>query len=170
MQPPRHCSQETGTPGTKSGPFAKTYGTKLPKAVAKIADDQEELLAFYDFPAEHWIHLRTTNPIESTFSTVKLRTKVTHRAGSPAAALATVFKLVESAQARWRDLRGSLRRPRPRGSEVRERRPGRAAGPSRMSPYDAPHPVRCAAAPGPQGHRPPPRPRLRTVGRAYLPE
>lgn len=60
-----------------------------------------------DFPAEHWIHLRTTNPIESTFSTVKLRTKVTRGAGSPAAALAMVFKLVESAQARWRAITGA---------------------------------------------------------------
>jgi transposase-like protein len=82
--------------------FAKTYGAKFPKAVAKITGDAEELLAFYDFPAEHWVHLRTTNPIESTFSTVKLGTKVTRGAGSPAAALAMVFKLVESAQARWR--------------------------------------------------------------------
>jgi putative transposase len=87
--------------------FAKTYGAKFPKAVAKIIDDREELLAFYDFPAEHWIHLRTTNPIESTFSTVKLRTKVTRGAGSPAAALAMVFKLVESAQARWRAITGA---------------------------------------------------------------
>ncbi|MEU0413513.1 IS256 family transposase [Streptomyces griseorubiginosus] len=87
--------------------FAKTYGTKWPKAVAKITDDQEELLAFYDFPAEHWVHLRTTNPIESTFSTVKLRTKVTRGAGSPAAALAMVFKLVESAQDRWRAITGA---------------------------------------------------------------
>ncbi|MEU3283351.1 IS256 family transposase [Streptomyces antibioticus] len=75
--------------------FTKTYGAKWPKAVAKITDDAEELLAFYDFPAEHWIHLRTTNPIESTFSSVKLRTKVTRGAGSPVAALAMVFKLVE---------------------------------------------------------------------------
>ncbi|MDX2683585.1 IS256 family transposase [Streptomyces sp. NY05-11A] len=87
--------------------FAKDYGTKWPKAVAKITDDLDELLAFYDFPAEHWVHLRTTNPIESTFSTVKLRTKVTRGAGSPAAALAMVFKLVESAQARWRAITGS---------------------------------------------------------------
>jgi len=87
--------------------FARTYGTKWPKAVAKIAEDAEELLAFYDFPAEHWIHLRTTNPIESTFSTVTLRTKVTRGAGSPAAALAMVFKLVESAQARWRAITGA---------------------------------------------------------------
>ncbi|MEU0971385.1 IS256 family transposase [Streptomyces sp. NPDC005917] len=82
--------------------FAKLYGAKFPKAVKKITDDQEELLAFFDFPAEHWIHLRTTNPIESTFSTVRLRTKVTRGAGSRTAALAMVFKLVESAQARWR--------------------------------------------------------------------
>ncbi|BDM74947.1 IS256 family transposase (plasmid) [Streptomyces nigrescens] len=87
--------------------FTKTYGTKWPKAVAKITDDAEELLTFYDFPAEHWVHLRTTNPIESTFSTVKLRTKVTRGAGSPAAALAMVFKLVESAQARWRAITGA---------------------------------------------------------------
>ncbi|MER5665937.1 IS256 family transposase [Streptomyces mirabilis] len=87
--------------------FEKTYSAKFPKAVAKITDDREELLAFYDFPAEHWIHLRTTNPIESTFSTVKLRTKVTRGAGSPAAALAMVFKLVESAQARWRAITGA---------------------------------------------------------------
>jgi transposase-like protein len=87
--------------------FTKTYSTKWPKAVAKITDDAEELLAFYDFPAEHWVHLRTTNPIESTFSTVKLRTKVTRGAGSPAAALAMVFKLVESAQARWRAITGA---------------------------------------------------------------
>jgi hypothetical protein len=83
------------------------YGTKWPKAVAKITDDRDELLAFYDFPAEHWVHLRTTNPIETTFSTVKLRTKVTRGAGSPAAALAMVFKLVESAQARWRAITGA---------------------------------------------------------------
>ncbi|MGW1656742.1 IS256 family transposase [Streptomyces atratus] len=82
--------------------FGRAYGAKWPKAVKKINDDVDELLSFYDFPAEHWVHLRTTNPIESTFSTVKLRTKVTRGAGSPAAALAMVFKLAESAQARWR--------------------------------------------------------------------
>ncbi|MEU9125752.1 IS256 family transposase [Streptomyces sp. NPDC048506] len=82
--------------------FAQLHGAKFPKAVKKITDDHEELLAFYDFPAEHWIHLRTTNPIESTFSTVRLRTKVTRGAGSRTAALAMVFKLVESAQQRWR--------------------------------------------------------------------
>ncbi|MFC8760495.1 IS256 family transposase [Streptomyces sp. NPDC057193] len=87
--------------------YARTYGAKWPKAVARITNDADELLAFYDSPAEHWVHLRTTNPIESTFSTVKLRTKVTRGAGSPAAALAMVFKLVESAQARWRAITGA---------------------------------------------------------------
>ncbi|MGI5254183.1 IS256 family transposase [Actinacidiphila glaucinigra] len=87
--------------------FAKLYEAKFPKAVAKVVDDQEVLLAFYDFPAEHWIHLRTTNPIESTFSTVRLRTKVPRGAGSRAAGLAMVFKLVESAQARWRTVNGA---------------------------------------------------------------
>ncbi len=87
--------------------FARTYSAKWPKAVAKITEDHEKLLAFYDFPAEHWIHLRTTNPIESTSSTVKLRTKVIRGVGSPAAALAMVFKLVESAQTRWRAITGA---------------------------------------------------------------
>lgn len=82
--------------------FVQLYGAKFPQAVKKITDDQAELLAFFDFPAEHWIHLRTTNPIESTFATVRLRTKVTRGAGSRTAALAMVFKLVESAQQRWR--------------------------------------------------------------------
>jgi transposase-like protein len=68
----------------------------------KITDDIDELLALYDFPAEHWVHLRTTNPIESMFAMVRLRTRVTKGAGSAGAALAMVFKLVESAQVRWR--------------------------------------------------------------------
>ncbi|MFI0960667.1 IS256 family transposase [Streptomyces sp. NPDC021080] len=82
--------------------FERTYGAKYPKVVKRITDDEDELLAFFDFPAEHWIHLRTTNPIESTFATVRLRTKVTRGAGSRAAELAIVFKPIESAQARWR--------------------------------------------------------------------
>ena len=82
--------------------FKTTYGAKFPKAVAKITDDLDELLAFYDYPAEHWIHLRTTNPIESTFGTVRHRTKVTRGPGSRAAGLAMAFKLIEAAQARWR--------------------------------------------------------------------
>ncbi len=82
--------------------FKLAYGAKYAKAVAKITDDLDELLAFYDFPAEHWIHLRTTNPIESTFATVRHRTKVTKGPGSKAAGLAMAFKLIEAAQARWR--------------------------------------------------------------------
>src|SRR6516165_3655561 len=82
--------------------FEAAYGAKFAKAVAKIADDVEHLLAFYDFPAEHWIHLRTTNPIESTFATVRHRSKVTKGPGSRAAGIAMAFKLIEAAQARWR--------------------------------------------------------------------
>ena len=86
--------------------FAHEFAPKWPKAVAKIIDDLEALLAFYDFPAEHWIHLKTTNPIESTFSTVRLRTRVTKGAGSRAAGLAMAFKLIEAAQQRWRAVNG----------------------------------------------------------------
>jgi transposase-like protein len=82
--------------------FKAAYGTKFPKAAAKITDDVEELLAFFDYPAEHWVHLRTTNPIESTFATVRHRTKITKGPGSRAAGLAMAFKLIESAQDRWR--------------------------------------------------------------------
>ncbi len=82
--------------------FQVDFGAKFPKAVAKITDEADTLLAFYDYPAEHWIHLRTTNPIESTFATVRLRTRVTKGAGSRAAGIAMAFKLIESAQARWR--------------------------------------------------------------------
>ena len=82
--------------------FDAAYGAKFPKAVAKITDDLEELLAVYDYPAEHWVHLRTTNPIESTFGTVRHRTKITRGPGSKAAGLAMAYKLIEAAQARWR--------------------------------------------------------------------
>jgi transposase-like protein len=82
--------------------FDAAYGAKFPKAAAKITDDLDQLLAFYDYPAEHWVHLRTTNPIESTFATVRHRTKVTKGPGSRAAGLAMAFKLIESAQDHWR--------------------------------------------------------------------
>jgi putative transposase len=82
--------------------FDAAYGAKFPKATAKITDDLHELLAFYDCPAEHWVHLRTTNPIESTFATVRHRSKVTKGPGSRAAGLAMAFKLIESAQDHWR--------------------------------------------------------------------
>ena len=82
--------------------FKRDYEAKWPKAVEKVTKDAEQLLAFFDFPAEHWIHLKTTNPIESTFATVRLRTKVTKGPGSRAAGLAMAYKLIESAQTRWR--------------------------------------------------------------------
>jgi putative transposase len=91
--------------------FAATYQAKYPKAVECLLKDKEELLAFYDFPAEHWQHLRTSNPIESTFATVRLRTSKTKGAGSRTACLAMAFKLVESAQNHWRKLNGSTLLP-----------------------------------------------------------
>ena len=86
--------------------FAETYGAKYPKAVECLTKDREELLAFYDFPAEHWKHLRTTNPIESTFATVKLRTAKTRGCLSRTTALTMVFQLCRSAQKGWRKLSG----------------------------------------------------------------
>ncbi|SHJ44788.1 Transposase (or an inactivated derivative) [Tessaracoccus bendigoensis DSM 12906] len=82
--------------------FIAEYGIKWPKAAAKIADDLDVLTEFYRYPAEHWIHLRTTNPIESTFATVRLRQRITKGPGSRAAGIAMAFKLIESAQTRWR--------------------------------------------------------------------
>jgi transposase-like protein len=82
------------------------YGVKWPKAVAKITDDTDALLTFFDYPAEHWLHLRTTNPIESTFSPVRARTRVTKGPGSKDAGLAMVFKLLEAAEGRWRAVNG----------------------------------------------------------------
>jgi putative transposase len=77
--------------------FVAEYGTKWPKAVAKLTDDLDVLVEFYNYPAEHWVHLRTTNPIESTFATVRLRQRVTKGPGSRAAGVAMAFKLLESA-------------------------------------------------------------------------
>lgn len=85
--------------------FATEFGTKWPKAAEKITKDREALLAFYDFPAEHWKHLRTSNAIES-FAPVRARTDVTKGPGSRATGLAMVFKLIEVAEGRWRKLDG----------------------------------------------------------------
>jgi transposase-like protein len=82
--------------------FEAAYGAKFAKAVAKISDDVEQLLSFYDYPAQHWVHLRTTNPIESTFATVCNRSNITKGPGSRAAGIAMAYKLIEAAQARWR--------------------------------------------------------------------
>lgn len=91
--------------------FVATYQAKYPKACECLSKDRDVLLTFYDFPAEHWIHLRTTNPIESTFATVRLRTKRTKGCGTRTACLTMVFKLMQSAQKRWRTLNGSERIP-----------------------------------------------------------
>ena len=89
--------------------FIATYEAKYFNATECLAKDRDELLAFYDFPAEHWKHIRTTNPIESTFATVKLRTAKTRGCLSRKSAFTMVFKLLESAQKRWRKLRGPNR-------------------------------------------------------------
>jgi len=86
--------------------FVQTFEAKYPKAVECLVKDQEVLLTFYDFPAEHWIHLRTTNPIESTFATVRLRTVRTKGSGSRSACLAMVFKLAQCAEKHWRRING----------------------------------------------------------------
>ena len=86
--------------------FREEYGAKYPKALAKLDRDWTQLTAFYDYPAEHWRHLRTTNPIESAFATVRLRTRVTKSAGSKTAALAMAYKLLATAQERWRRFNG----------------------------------------------------------------
>jgi putative transposase len=86
--------------------FREEFDAKYPKAVAKLDRDWAHLTAFYDFPAEHWRHLRTSNAIESSFATVKLRTRVTKGAGSKKAALAMAYKLLDAAQERWRRFNG----------------------------------------------------------------
>ncbi len=89
--------------------FLESYGAKYDKAVERLTKDRDRLLTFYDFPAEHWKHIRTTNPIESTFATVRHRTKKTKGCLSRKTALAMVFKLILSAKAKWRKLDGSKR-------------------------------------------------------------
>ena len=87
--------------------FVTTYEAKYPKATECLVKDRDVLLTFYDFPAEHWLHIRTTNPIESTFSTVRLRHVKTKGSGTRTACLTMVFKLMESASQHWRLLNGS---------------------------------------------------------------
>ena len=86
--------------------FCATYQAKYPKAVECLAKDRDVLLAFYDFPAPHWQHLRTTNPIESTFATLRLRTAKTRNCLTPETAIAMLYQLAMSAQKRWKRLRG----------------------------------------------------------------
>ena len=87
--------------------FLEAYGVKYPKATACLAKDRGVLLTFYDFPAEHWTHVRTTNPIESTFATVRLRTYRTKGCLSRKTTMAMVFKLCQCAQRKWRKLNAS---------------------------------------------------------------
>lgn len=89
--------------------FLAVYQDKYPKAAECLEKDRETLLTFYDFPAEHWRHIRTTNPIESTFATVRLRTKRTKGSGTSSACLTMVFKLAQSAEKNWRRLNGTKR-------------------------------------------------------------
>ena len=109
--------------------FERTYEAKYPKATECLAKDRAELLTFYDFPAEHWMHLRTTNPIESVFATVRLRTEKTKGSGTSDACLSMVFKLMGECLKQLanveriipppgRDLRSHIRR-RDRGKERR---------------------------------------------------
>ena len=86
--------------------FVSAYDDKYPRAADCLRKDREDLLAFYDFPAQHWQHIRTTNPIESTFATVRLRTKKTRNTFSRTAMLSLVFKLCQAAEKRWLKLRG----------------------------------------------------------------
>jgi len=100
MSPDRAAAEKA------AGVFAAKYGAKYPKAVECLEKDRQALLAFYDFPAEHWTHLRTTNPIESVFATVRHRTVRTKGALSPTTARLMVFKLVTAAAKTWRKLKG----------------------------------------------------------------
>jgi putative transposase len=86
--------------------FAADYGIKWPKAVAKVTGETERLLCFFDYPAEHWVHLRTSNPIESSFAPVRARTRVTKGPGTRDIGLAMVFKLLQAAEGRWRAVNG----------------------------------------------------------------
>jgi transposase-like protein len=87
--------------------FARVYGPKHPKAVACLVDDREALLTFFDFPAAHWQHIRTSNPVESPFATVRLRQRVTKGAGTRTKGLTMAFKLLAMAEQRWRRLNGA---------------------------------------------------------------
>jgi putative transposase len=125
--------------------FQETYGAKYPKATEKLLKDREVLLTHFAYPAEHWLHLRTTNAIESTFATVRLRTKKTKGAGSRSAGLAMAYKLLEAAQARWRCSPSSAPAP---PSWTASRSSARIAGAPRehAAPLDGPQPSRTSTA------------------------
>ena len=104
-----------GDPETQAGKafdrFARDFGAKYPKAVAILDKDRAALLAFYDFPAEHWVHIRTTNPIESSFATIRHRTTRTKNCVSRNTLLGLVFQLALTAEQSWRKLGGFKRLP-----------------------------------------------------------
>ena len=120
--------------------FANEFGAKWPKAVAKIIDDLDELLTFYDFPAEHWIHLKTSNPIESTFATVGCGPRSPRDPARRAAGLAMAYKLIDrrAGPLACRQ-RAAPRRPRPRRRHVQEGSADREPEP--RSPRDQPNPI-----------------------------
>ena len=133
---PRSGTPRTATtPATPSTAFKTAYGAKFPKAVAKITDDLDELLAFYDYPAEHWIHLRTTNPIESTFATVRHRTQG-HQ--GPRLTRGRAGDGVQAHRGRPGPLASGQRtppgRPRPRRRDVRQRQARRTTRRNAISP------------------------------------
>jgi putative transposase len=86
--------------------FLKLYEARYPKACTCLQKDKDHLFAFYDYPAIHWQHIRTTNPIESTFATIRHRTRQTKGCGSRMAALTMVYKLAEGAEKSWKRLKG----------------------------------------------------------------
>ena len=104
----RSCTPTTRAEAEKAFDlFVATYEAKYPKATECLTKDREGLLAFYDFPAEHWLHIRTTNPIESMFATVRLRHDKTKGAGSRTKGLLMAYKLLDMAQKSWRRLNGA---------------------------------------------------------------
>jgi putative transposase len=103
------ASRESAEKGIEA--FCEEYGAEYPNAVATLTRDQGKLLTFFDFPAEHWVHIRTRNPIESAFATVRLRQRVTKGAGSRQCGLTMAFKLLEMAQLRWHRLNGAALLP-----------------------------------------------------------
>jgi transposase-like protein len=119
--------------------FAKEFGMKWPKAIEKITSDKEALLTFYDYPAEHWRHLRTTNPVESVFAPVRARTDITKGPGSRQAGLAMIYKLIEAAEGRWRKLTGSHLVALVRAGATFTHRPSGMSPGSRQHPFESSH-------------------------------
>ena len=124
IRSPRVNDRRTDDAEESFDAFVDEFSPKYEKAVECLARDRERLLSFFDFPAEHWKHLRTTNPIESAFATVRLRQRVTKGAGNRTKGLMMAFKLLAMAQQRWRKLNGAHLLPLVRaGVEFEDGRP-----------------------------------------------